>query len=93
MKNCFIVFFSLILMSQQCKDPAQKQNALLEVEDCVDPSKINKDAACIMIYRPVCGCDNITYSNDCVAQNQGLLTWTEGACGDSSDSSSIDEKL
>ena len=29
---------------------------------------------------PVCGCDNITYSNKCVAESEGLNTWTNGQC-------------
>ena len=28
----------------------------------------------------VCGCDNVTYSNDCHAQNAGVTLWTAGVC-------------
>ena len=38
------------------------------------------DAACIEIYEPVCGCDDITYSNTCYAEATGVLRWTQGMC-------------
>lgn len=50
-------------------------------DDCIDPSLIDPNAICIMIWAPVCGCDNVTYSNDCVATTQGGVTsFTDGEC-------------
>jgi hypothetical protein len=50
-------------------------------QTCVDPSLINPDAICPAIWAPVCGCDNVTYANDCVATNAGGVTsWTQGEC-------------
>lgn len=50
-------------------------------ENCIDPSLIDPNAFCPMIWAPVCGCDNVTYSNDCVATTQGGVTsYTEGEC-------------
>ena len=66
-----IVFIFLVTMCEQ--------------DDGLSPCKIkpnNPDAACIEIYTPVCGCDDITYSNACYAESIGVLRWKQGACAD-----------
>ena len=49
------------------------------VNDCVETSA-KADCLCYEIYKPVCGCNNKTYSNDCVARCQNITQFKEGAC-------------
>ena len=59
-----------------CDDPGETE------PKCIDPNKIDPNAACIEIYQPVCGCDGISYENSCFAEINGVTAWTEGECGD-----------
>ncbi|MEL6923867.1 MAG: PKD domain-containing protein, partial [Bacteroidota bacterium] len=51
------------------------------VDPCIDTDKIDYDVACTTDVKPVCGCDNVTYKNSCVAENYyGIKEWVEGPC-------------
>ena len=77
MKKVVLLYIMLLLTGFSCEDQ------LLVKESpgtCIDSEKIRTDAVCTMDYRPVCGCNNETYSNSCVAGNAGVKTWTDGEC-------------
>lgn len=47
---------------------------------CIDSSHVQYGAYCDPQWEPVCGCNGITYQNDCYSRNAGLTTWFYGIC-------------
>ena len=39
-----------------------------------------KPKPCNRLYKPVCGNDNVTYSNKCLARNAGIKEFKMGPC-------------
>ena len=66
------LIYSLFLMTLICCEDKK-------ADTCIDISQITDDA-CITLWDPVCGCDEKTYGNSCVAKNSGVINWVSGAC-------------
>lgn len=43
------------------------------------PPQQNEECICPLVFDPVCGCNDVTYSNSCFASCE-VRTWDEGAC-------------
>lgn len=71
MKYVLLSFLVLINMCEKDDDQTS----------CIN-NPISPDVVCIEIYDPVCGCDDVTYSNTCLATASGVLNWIEGECLD-----------
>jgi hypothetical protein len=67
-----ILAFLVIMPSCQNKDEV--------LNECVDHDKWGTINACPYNIDPVCGCNNVTYDNECFAKAAGVISWTEGAC-------------
>jgi hypothetical protein len=61
----------------------QIQPLNLVAPSCIQPllnaNLIN--TVCPTTFAPVCGCDGVTYLNECLAETAGITTWWAGECG------------
>lgn len=49
-------------------------------DSCIDPWQIDPTQNCPAVYEPVCGCNNVTYSNECAAEAAGVQSTRPGPC-------------
>ena len=69
-----LILLLLISISLISKAQTFNQNT------CQDTTLISNNPCYGTLYQPVCGCDNVTYRNECLAYANGLLNFTQGPC-------------
>jgi hypothetical protein len=47
---------------------------------CIDSTRIVVGPACYYTFDPYCGCDNVTYQNQCWLNNAGVQYYSQGPC-------------
>jgi hypothetical protein len=64
----FVLLSTTIFIVASCKK-----------NDCEEKTK-EPNCSCSSVYKPVCGCNGVTYSNSCEADCYGIDEYTAGIC-------------
>jgi len=59
-------------------------NAKAQIQQCIDSNLIqmNRYLICDTTWAPECGCNNVTYRNDCQRLQSGVTSTTDRTCED-----------
>lgn len=63
-----------------CSNTDCKQLTVAEPGVCLNPPMVNPTFNCQSVNVPVCGCDGLSYPNECEAMASGLASWWAGSC-------------
>jgi hypothetical protein len=66
-----LYLFGLMIVISSCNKTGSDNNC---------EAIVNQDCICTMEYNPVCGCDDVTYSNQCLAVCSGVEVISQGEC-------------
>lgn len=75
-KKITFVFFIILLFS------AGRTEAQFTTPSCIDTNMVTFNPCFGTVYQPVCGCDNVTYRNECLAIAAGIVNfgYVDGPC-------------
>lgn len=79
----FITLMNLFSTSELYDTTFSKLNQFINIsDDCIDKARRDSKVkiACSSTIEPVCGCDAVTYDNECKASNAGVKRFTAGPC-------------
>lgn len=71
----FPIEIPIVCITEPCINPVELKSGIDLISERFEEPK-----ACIQIFKPVCGVDGITYSNQCFADLAGILVAFEGQC-------------
>ena len=80
-KSIFPLFF-IYLSAISCSKNNCVANSATSSGNCIDSTLIDPNGVCTEQWEPVCGCNNVTYSNSCYATIAGITTYVDGECCD-----------
>ena len=72
-KHFNILFLFAVFLRMSCKDIEKDY----QEDNCIVMS--SKDIPCTKEYNPVCGCNQITFGNECVARASDVPVFLKGA--------------